>query len=210
MKFGITRTAYELRPHSDDPNNPADYTVDQLIKLAHDSTLDGLTPIVMDVTKFNRSASGDLQTVTDAPVGKMTLCPVGSVFQDTEGADALFWCWTTEDVTQPGNDVVVTLTDAFGQPQMDGGREKRDVFVGGIKERSFVLIRFRDGVQSGEVVLTITKEWAVMFASMKSAAPFADPMSNAPSLWGFLQQILPPIPVAMAGTVTDSDISRIS
>ena len=107
----------------------------------------------------------------------------------------------------PGNDAIATVTDTFGQPETNGaGQEKKDAFTG-IKERSVVLVCFDEGNQDGYIVLTITDEWGVMFAPVEENRPFQNVSNDTVSLWSFLLRMLPPVPIAMVGTVDDADLS---
>lgn len=209
MKFGITKTVYAIATHSDDPNNPTEYGTEQLQDMSKDACKDNQTPIKFDVYKLHKSASGDIQTVTGINPGTMTLFPVGGPFASQDGSSILQWCWTAEDVEQPGGDIVCTLTDEFGTVQMDGTNEKKEPVTTGIKKRSLVLILFKEGDQNGEVVLAITKEWGIIFAPKQEDNPFAGPTNFRPSLWSLLMRILPALPAAMAGTITDAAASQI-
>lgn len=209
MKFGFTQTIYAIATHSDDPNNPTEYGTEQLQDLSKDSSKDSQVPIQFDVYKLHKSNSGDIQTVTGANPGLMTLLPVGGPFASQDGSSILQWCWTADDVVQPGGDIVCTLTDEFGTVQMDGTNEKKEAVTTGIKKRSLVLILFKEGDQNGEVVLAITKEWGVIFAPKQEDNPFAGASNFRPSLWGLLMRILPALPAAMAGTVADATISQV-
>ena len=210
MKFGFTNTAYAISTHSDDPDHPTEYGAEQLQDMSKSASTDSQTPIKFDITKFHRSANGDIQTVTgDTAPGLMSLLPMGGPFMSKDGGSILQWCWTAEDVTQPGNDIVCTLTDEFGTVQMDGTNEKKEAVTGGIKKRSLVLILFKEGDQNGEVVLAITQSWGIIFAPMKEDNPFAGQTNFKPSLWGLLTRIMPALSATLAGTVTDASVSQV-
>lgn len=209
MKFGFTNTAYAISTHSDDPDHPTEYGAEQLQDMSKKACKDDQLPIKFDITKFHRSANGDIQTVTGASAGLMSLLPMGGPFMAKDGGSILQWCWAAEDVTQPGNDIVCTLTDEFGTVQMDGTNEKKEAVTDGIKKRSLVLILFKEGDQNGEVVMTITKSWGIIFAPMKEDNPFAGQTNFKPSLWSFLMRIMPAFSAALAGTVTDDSVSRV-
>ncbi len=209
MKTGYTNTIYAISTHSDDVNNPTEYGTEQIQDMSKDSSKDNQTPIKFNVFKFHKGANGDIQTVTGITPGVMSLLPVGGPFMAKDGSSILQWCWTAEDMIQPGGDIVCTVTDEFGTPQMENGNEKREAVTGGIKKRSLVLILFKEGDQNGEVVLAITKDWGIIFAPMKEDGPFSGPTDFRPSLWGLLMRILPTLPPALAGTVTDASISQV-
>lgn len=211
-KYGFTNSVWVITTHnsSTDPTKPTEYGTDQLMELAKNSTDGTQVPIQFDLTKFHKNANGDIQTVTGATVGLMSVIPVGATYTSKDGSEVLIWAWTSEDVTQPGGNIVCTLTDEFGTVQMDGTNEKKEAVTTGIKKRSLVLIRFKEGDQNGEVVLAITKEWCIIFAPAQEDAPFASPTTNFhPSLWSLLmRRILPSVPAALAGTVDDTTISQ--
>lgn len=207
MKFGTTNIAYGINTHSADPNNPTRYTIDDLIGLSRNSILDGQTPVEFDITKFHKSASGDIQTVNGAGTGHMSFFPEGYLYRDQKGTKVVLYGYATEDAVLPGNDAIATVTDTFGQPETNGaGQEKKDAFTG-IKERSVVLVCFDEGNQDGYIVLTITDEWGVMFAPVEENRPFQNVSNDTVSLWSFLLRMLPPVPIAMVGTVDDADLS---
>lgn len=209
MKTGFTQTIYAISTHSDDPSKPTEYGVEQIMDLAKKSTEGGQGPIKFDLTKFHKSANGDIQTVNGASTGLLTMIPVGGPYMTKDGGSTIQWCWTTEDMTQPGGDIVITLTDEFGTPQLENNKEKKEAVNTGIPARSFVLVLFKEGDQNGEVVLAITPDYGIVFASMQEDDPFTGPSNSCPSLWSLLMRILPPIPAAMAGTVDDADISQV-
>lgn len=211
MKYGYTNNVWVIRTHnsSTDADKPTEYGINQLMELAKNSTNDTQVPVWFDITKFHKNTNGDVQTVTGATVGLMSVIPVGTTYTSKDGGEILIWAWTSEDVTQPGGNIVCTLTDEFGTVQMDGTNEKKEPVTTGIKKRSLVLIRFKEGDQNGEVVLTITKDWCIIFASTQEDAPFAGSTNFRPSLWSLLMRILPSVPTAMAGTVDDATISQV-
>lgn len=210
VKYGFTNSVYVITTHnsSTDPAKPTEYGTDRLMELAKDSTDDTQVPIQFDITKFHKNSNGDVQTVTGATIGQMSVIPVGATYASKDGSEAFIWAWTSDDVTQPGGNIVCTLTDEFGTVQMDGTNEKKEAVTTGIKKRSLVLLHFKEGDQNGEVVLAITKEWCIVFAPAQEDAPFAGPTNFRPSLWGLLMRILPSVPAALAGTVTDASISQ--
>lgn len=210
MKFGFTQVIYSIGTHnsSTDPNKPTEYNVEKIMDQAKKSNENGQTPLKFDLTKFYKNTNGDIQTVTGASAGLMSLLPMGGPFMSKDGGSTLQWCCTTEDMVQPGGDVVITLTDEFGTVQMDGNKEKKEAVTTGIPARSFALVLFKEGDQNGEVVLVITPDYGIIFASKQESSPFADQSDLNPSMWSLLMRILPPIPAALAGIVDDADISK--
>lgn len=211
MKHGYTNSVWVITTHnnSTDPAKPTEYGIDRLMDLTKDSTNDAQAPIQFDITKFHKNSNGDVQTVTGATVGLMSVIPVGATYANKDGSEVFIWAWTSEDVTQPGGNIVCTLTDEFGTVQTDGTNEKKEPVTTGVKKRSLVLLHFKEGDQNGEVVLTITKDWCIIFAPMREDAPFAGPTDFRPSLWKIMMRILPSVPAALAGTVDDAAISQV-